>query len=73
MGLKKKLHIAIDDVADTADEVKHRGAAAEERASRQAAGRSVSTTQRAKSAVREAGHRMAAGADRAKRKIRKKT
>ena len=58
------------NIRDASDELVHRLKADGERAKRSVAGSAMTTTQKTKSALREAGHRTAARVDKTKRKLR---
>jgi len=73
MDLEKNLDHLGKDVKDTADELKHRFKAGEERGKREAAGDEMTTTEKVESTLKEAGHTTAAEFDKAKREIRDKT
>ncbi|HEV2038323.1 MAG TPA: hypothetical protein VGQ96_06935 [Candidatus Eremiobacteraceae bacterium] len=70
MNAKRTARRAVKDVADAARETSHRAKAGIERGKRTIAGDAMTTRQKAKSTVHEAGHRTAASFDRAKRKLR---
>ena len=70
MGIRRAARNAKKNVRDASSELVHRLKADEERADRSAAGRAMTTSQKAKSALRETGHRAAAGIDKTKRKLR---
>ncbi len=59
-----------DDVKDGVDELRHRAGAAGEQISRDVQGDDMPLGDRIVSHVKEAGHRLAAGADAAKRDVR---
>lgn len=62
-----------DDLRDSADELKHRTQAGAEKVKRAVAGPEMSAGDKIASHVKEAGHNMAAGVDRAKRDVRDST
>lgn len=70
MGIRRAATKAKKNIRDASGELVHRLKADEERANRSAAGRAMTTSQKAKSALRETGQRTAAGIDRTKRKLR---
>jgi hypothetical protein len=59
-----------DDVKDGVDEVRHRAGAEGEKLNREVQGDNMSLGDRIVSHVKEAGHRLAADADAAKRDVR---
>ncbi len=67
---KKDGRVLADDLKDSISEVKHRAAAAGERARRDVAGDVMTTGEKAGSAIKEAGHRGAAAIDKTKREVR---
>jgi hypothetical protein len=73
MDLKKDVDRLGKDLKDTADEVKHRFKAGEERGKREAAGDEMTTTEKVESALKEAGHETAAEFDKTKREVRDNT
>lgn len=60
----------IDKTKDTIHEAEHRGAAESEKTRRDTAGDDMTTTEKARSVVKEAKHRTQAEIDAAKRKLR---
>lgn len=70
MDLEKKLDHMGKDIKDTADEAKHRFKAGEERGKREAGRDQMTTTEKVRSSLKEAGHETAAELDKAKRKVR---
>lgn len=70
MGVKKAVKRGVADVKDTASEMKHRAKAGYERGKREAAGPDMRASSKVASVTKEAGHKVMAGASRAKRRIR---
>jgi len=67
---KKDGRVLASDLKDSISEIKHRVGAAGERAKRDVAGDTMTTREKAGSAVKEAGHRGAAAIDKTKRQLR---
>mgnify|MGYP001437010101 CR=1 FL=1 len=70
MSVRRKIHKAVDNTADTLDEAKHRVKAGAERGKREAARKRMTPGQKLASKTKETGHTVAADFDRAKRKVR---
>jgi hypothetical protein len=70
MSARRAASKAKKNIRDASDEFVHRLKADDERATRSAAGRAMTTSQKSKSMLRETGHRAAAAVDKAKRKLR---
>ena len=69
---KRDAHRVEADFDDAVDETKHRVAAAAERGKRAVAGDAMTASEKLKSRAKEAGHDIAAGTDKTKRKLRDK-
>jgi flagellar hook-basal body complex protein FliE len=70
MGIKDELHKTIDNVSDTINQAGHETNAAAERATREAAGDTMTTGEKAKSILNEGKEKVLAEVDRTKRDVR---
>lgn len=73
MSLKDEFNKIVDDTKDALHEAGHRNEAAAEKAKRELAGDSFTTTEKAGSVLREAKENVQAHVDHAKRELRDKT
>jgi hypothetical protein len=70
MGIKDELHKTIDNAADALDQAGHEVNAEAERATRETAGDTMTTGEKAKSLLNEGKEKVLADVDQAKRDVR---